>query len=105
MKLPCVPSLFRSHRPVIIFTAALSFLGSLTDAGAAVIASDDFNSYAIGALAGNNGGTGWSNAYAVAPGTVNISAGGLSYSGGSININGGTQSVAVLGNSNNNSMI
>lgn len=40
---------------------------------ASMIASDDFQSYAVGALAGNNGGTGWSGAWSTtAPVVVTV---------------------------------
>jgi hypothetical protein len=47
------------HRPLI--AATLLAVSSLAQAG--LIASDNFNSYANGSLAGANGGTGWASAW------------------------------------------
>ncbi|WAC18729.1 PEP-CTERM sorting domain-containing protein [Luteolibacter sp. SL250] len=74
-------------------------------ADAALVAYDGFAGYADGALAGNNGGTGWSNAWATASGaTVNVAANGLSYNAGSITVGGNSQAVSILNDSNSGSV-
>lgn len=75
-----------------VLTASLMLPGH---AYGAEIASDSFESYAVGSLSGNNGGTGWGGAWAVnaASTTPTVVAGGLSYSNGDVLVNGGSQSV------------
>ena len=63
---------------------------------ATTLATDDFETYAVGALAGNNGGTGWGGAWGGTPTvavTPTVIAGGLSYTNGDVFVNGGSQSV------------
>ncbi|WFB35964.1 PEP-CTERM sorting domain-containing protein [Kiritimatiellota bacterium B12222] len=67
---------------------------------AELIASDDFNSYSIGEL--NSKGTissGWQSTWSAATGS-NVVNGGLSYSGGDISINGGSQALSITGSNN-----
>ena len=61
------------------------------------ISSDDFESYALGALSGGWGGSGWSNPWS-ANSNVNVISGGLSYSNGPVTVNGGTQAVEIAFN-------
>ena len=61
------------------------------------ISSDDFESYALGALSGGGGGSGWSNLWS-ANSNVNVISGGLSYSNGPVTVNGGTQAVEIVFN-------
>lgn len=93
------------HRTLVAGCTLAAFFSFTAATDAAVIAYDSFDSYSTGTLNGDNGGTSWSNAFAVTGGTVNVISGGLSYSSGSININGGTQSVSIQGASNNNALI
>lgn len=81
-------------------TTAASMVLALAMASGAValpIASDSFESYGLGALTGNNGGTGWGNAWS-ANSRVNVVSGGLAYSNGSVLVDGGNQSVEVVYN-------
>lgn len=78
-------------------TALLVGSAMALPAAATPIASDSFDSYSTGALAGNNGGTGWGGAWATVNTFANtdVVAGGLSYSAGDVNINGGAQSLLI----------
>lgn len=76
---------------------------------AAILASDSFETYATGAtLHNNNGGTGFTSAYAV-PSTlqssVQVVPRNLLYSNGSVFVNGGANAVAVTGTANNDALI
>ena len=64
---------------------------------AETISSEDFESYALGALSGGLGGSGWSNPWS-ANSNVNVISGGLSYSNGPVTVNGGTQAVEIAFN-------
>lgn len=83
-----------NRRNAWLLAAAVTF----TMAGpalAAPVASDGFESYATGALAGNTGGTGWGGAWGVNAtyATPTVVTGGLSYTNGSVTVNGGNRSV------------
>ena len=64
---------------------------------AETISSEDFESYALGALNGGLGGSGWSNPWS-SNSNVNVISGGLSYSNGPVIVNGGTQAVEIAFN-------
>lgn len=86
--LPRLPSVFAL--PLVF---ALAGMTPYLDAGAAMIADDSFNTYAAGDLAGNNGGTGWTTAWASATAFNDIVAGGLDYSNGTLTIDGGANTM------------
>ena len=73
---------------ILVLTLALA--ASAAQAG--VVAVEDFESYGTGALAnGSSGGTGWAAGWVVSGSAApTIEAGGLSYSSGAINIDGGS---------------
>jgi len=75
---------------------------------AAVVAYDSFNSYTPGTLQGGSGGTSWATNWAVEAtleSNVNVVNGGLSYSGGAISIDGGSQALAITGDANNGALL
>ena len=78
-------------------------------AGATVIASDTFESYAPASqLGGQSGGTGFTNAYVVPSAlatNVTVVNQSLNYSGGSITVNGGGRAVRVTGAADSNELI
>ncbi len=81
--------------------AILTLLGTTSNASAALLASDDFESYALGStVAGNNGGTGFSGAWgssnAGASANTTILSSSLSYSGGTVFANGGSQAAQYV---------
>ncbi len=61
---------------------------------APLFAQDEF-SYAAGALAGNNGGTGWANAWGA--GNINVVASGLSHPAGGLTVAGGATQLNIGG--------
>jgi hypothetical protein len=75
----------------------------------AVIASDSFESYSAGSqLDGQNGGTGFTNPYAVtAAKTTNVTVinKNLGYNGGSVSVDGGSNAVQVAGIADSNNLI
>jgi MYXO-CTERM domain-containing protein len=75
----------------------------------AVIASDSFESYAPGSqLNGQNGGTGFSNGYGVtASKTTNVTvvSKSLSYTGGAVSVDGGSNAVQVAGSADSNNLV
>lgn len=75
-----------------------------TTAQGALIAYDGFDTYANGDLTDDNGGTGWIGAWDVNTITANVVDGGLSYSNGEININGGAKAVDGFGANTDNEM-
>jgi hypothetical protein len=87
--------------------SAVAMLGSLLvvpqAAESAVIARDNF-SYSVGELNGQNGGTGWSGAWAgVATVTEVVDPGvPLSYSSPGLGVNGGNRALEVDANAGNN---
>jgi hypothetical protein len=88
----------KSSRVLVAVLAVLCLAAGATQA--AVIASDNFESYAVGALTRSaNGGTGWGGTYNYSSGTIydpycNIVTKSLSYSSGSISVDGGSQAFA-----------
>jgi len=69
---------------------------------AAPIASDDFETYAAGTpLAGKDGGAGWGGAWN-ANALATVASGGLSYSSGDVTIDGGSRSVLLAYDSDEN---
>lgn len=90
-----------------IVSITCMLLGSLP-ASAAIIAADSFNDYSLGALDTQNSGSGWSSAWSTAStfGTTSeVTAGGLSYSSGDININGGSMALTVIPNNNHDPLL
>jgi hypothetical protein len=75
----------------------------------AVIASDDFESYAAGSqLSGQSGATGFTGPYAVTAANssnVTVVNKSLSYSGGIVGVNGGSNAVQVAGVADSNDLI
>ena len=96
----------RSCFRLAVLAAAASMPG--LGAGAAPIASDDFESYAVGQLHGKNGGAGFAGPYVVDaalltnPQVVNQS---LNYSGGAVTVNGGTKAARFFDVANSNNLI
>lgn len=90
-----------------LFVGAL--LGAVINSGdlrAAIIASDGFETYTAGnALNANNGGTGFTGAYAVQSANVTVAALPLSYSAGTVAVTGGSNAVRVSGATNNDQLI
>ena len=81
----------------LLFLAG-SVMAVVTSAHATLVASDDFNSYASGAgLDGNSGGTGWGASW-IATSAVQVETGGLSYSSGTVDVDGGSQSLEIIPN-------
>ena len=77
------------------------------EASAGLIVADSFDGYTAGAtLAGNNGGSNgtanWTSAWAVNASSVEVIGGGLSYSNGAVQVNGGSSAVAIKNAANNN---
>lgn len=98
------------------FLAAAAMLASLPlqqTCHAVLVAYDGFESYAAAsqlednAGVGQNGGTGWTSAWNVLDAqraNVVVAAGGLSYSGGSVAVNGGNRKLDIhipIGSTNN----
>jgi len=81
-----------------LLTAASLLMATV--GSAALVAADDFESYGTGSLSGGNGGTGWQNTWT--SNSTTVVDGGLSYSNGSVNVNGGSRSISVTSTSNNN---
>lgn len=104
LSFPPIPLKMRRCNFVVPPFALLTLWLTVPMAGAALVAYDGFADYANGALAGNNGGSGWSNAWATNNGTVNVTANGLSYSAGSITVGGNSQAASIVGASNNGSV-
>lgn len=79
----------------LLCLTALSSTLLLRPAHASLIAADNFEDYANGtALAGLAGGTGWDTPWSAAgTGTKTVVNGGLNYSNGDIQINGGARSL------------
>lgn len=90
-----------AHRPLLLsrtllqlpLALALGLLAPRLSSDAAMIAYDGFNSYSVGDLSGNNGGAGWNSAWSSFTAANDVVAGGLSYSAGSLNINGGANTM------------
>jgi len=85
--------------PAKLTTTLLLCAALATPAAGLTVASDNFDTYATGALAGNNGGTGWGGAWGGTPTvavTPTVVTGGLSYTNGDVVVNGGSQSVQFL---------
>lgn len=86
-------------RRFALLTAAIGTL-TVCPARADVLVADDFESYSLGNLNTQNGGTAgvatWTAAYA-ANALINVVSGGLSYANGSVVVNGGSQSVSIGG--------
>jgi hypothetical protein len=77
-------------------------------AGATSIATESFNSYPLGDLNSQNGGTGWANAWTaptgaevVADTSVSAAMNPLQYQYGGLFISGGDRTLQVTGNSDN----
>jgi len=87
-----------------VATAAL-LLYSTPQAHAALVAYDGFETENIAALGGQSGGTGWSAGTWSAVSGVNVQAASLSYTGGAVSVNGGSQTAAILNDTNNNSAV
>lgn len=76
---------------------ALAAAGAAGQSKAAVVATDGFESYAIGGATGLNGGTGYNSPYVSDnSNAVNIAAAPLSYVGGSVASSGGAQALQIL---------
>jgi hypothetical protein len=92
---------------------SILFMGMMalapTCAFGAVIASDSFESYAAGSqLSGQSGGTGFTNGYSVtAANTANVTVVNkhLSYSGGAVSVDGGSNAVQVAGAADSNNLV
>ncbi|MEX2607661.1 MAG: PEP-CTERM sorting domain-containing protein [Kiritimatiellia bacterium] len=84
---------------LIVMSAALLLMQT---ASAALLAYDGFDEYADGTLASNNGGSGWTSSWDSNTVTADVQSGGLSYSNGSISINGGSKAITVFGSNTNN---
>ncbi|MDA3875151.1 MAG: hypothetical protein PF795_14475 [Kiritimatiellae bacterium] len=91
---------FNTHLKTAL--SLLACLGIATSASAALLAYDGFDSYAEGALAGNNGGSGWLSDWESNTVTADVQSGGLSYSNGSVIINGGSKAITIFGADTNN---
>ena len=83
------------------------YLGT-APASADLIVGDNYETYPVGQLVGNNGSmsgaTGnWLGSYTTvgAAAATNVATGNLSYSGGAINVNGGSQYVTIGGPTSN----
>jgi hypothetical protein len=87
----------------VAFLATMLALCAPRRAEAALVAYEDFESYAAGtALSGDSGGTGWTANWAAVSG-VNAKAATLSYSNGSVVVAGGSLSGGVDDATNNTS--
>ncbi|WFB37834.1 PEP-CTERM sorting domain-containing protein [Kiritimatiellota bacterium B12222] len=85
----------RAHTFTLLFAITTSLL--VSSAQAALIASDDFNSYTAGQnLSGVNGGTGWTNAWAADSGDVTTQSGDIPGAGVSMQVtdDGSTDPIA-----------
>lgn len=90
----------RTWITLITLATAVIVPGGAATTRAALLAYDDFETYAAtDDVAGNNGGSGWAGAWAgqTAP---KVEAGGLDYSGGAVSVPGGANNV-LLDNTNN----
>src|SRR5437867_685985 len=67
-------------------------------AQATIVASESFESYSPGPLAGGSGGTGWTSVWAV-PTTVPVTvvSASLSYTSGQISVQGGSRAAEIGG--------
>lgn len=81
----------------IVCSAAFLIAPSVS---AQLVSYDGFETYAQDGLDGDNGGTGWNSAWE-AISSANVVSGGLSYSNGSISIDGGDQALSITGSSDN----
>ena len=83
------------NRTILLVVLALLSGSYNSRVEATLIAVEDFESYTAGdPLAGLSGGMGWIDPWRTAgTGDYSISAGGLSYAGGDIAVNGGSQSL------------
>jgi len=97
MHFPCLATSIRKALPAL----AMGWCLGTGEATAASIAMDDFESYAVGGLNGNNGGSGWGGAWS-ATSQVSVVSGGLSYSNGSVSINGGSRAARFVPNEGTN---
>ena len=101
-----LPPIFADAARLLLMGAAL--LGSIFSAEATLV-YDGFEGYTTGAtLHGANGGTGWTSPYTIGASQqslVTAASGGLSYSGGSIVINGGSSSASLKNLANNNDLL
>lgn len=95
------PSLRSRGTGATVCAFAITFLLGLAlpqpEARAALIAYDSFNTYPTGDLSGNNGGEGWTTAWASFTAANDVVAGGLSYSSGGVIIEGGANSMQKTG--------
>jgi MYXO-CTERM domain-containing protein len=103
-----------SFAPIVAATAML-IVG--TSAHAAIVAFDDFESYAPGQLesgaegtpgTGLNGGNGWTGAYDVDDARkteANVVNASLAYSNGAITLSGGTRALAITGTVDSNNLV
>lgn len=88
------------NRAIVASALALASVGISLPVRATLVAYDNFESYSTGALAGNNGGTGFTSAYttnAASPANELISVVNktLSYSSGAISLSGGNNAVSI----------
>lgn len=81
----------------LLSAAALSSLLSTPALADVVLASDNFNSYANGAIAGATGGTGWAGAW-TGSSAASVNSGALQISGNSDNLATRLLSAPVTGN-------
>jgi len=78
-----------------LLAVVLAAVSLAANGQAAVIATDSFN-YTVGSnLNGQNGGTGWSGSWTASTVSTSIVSGGLSYSSGSVQVNGGSTALQV----------
>ncbi len=83
-----------------ILAGSLSLLMAAPFASGVTYAVDDFESYSVGSIAGNNGGTGWAGAWSGAPGqgVVDTSSNPLTYTvNGGNTLTGGNKSLQLTG--------
>lgn len=90
------PRISSPHRSAQI-PALLAFCLLAGAASAALIASDDFEGYTPGGLNALNGGTGWGGAWSANP-EVSVVTNTLSYSSGTVSLNGGSQALQFVPN-------
>lgn len=98
-----------SSKLLLPAAALVSMICASPAARAALIAYDGFESYSIGGLSGGNAGTGttgasgetgWSAAWNAVSG-INVASASLSYSNGTVVVNGGNQVAQIDGATNN----
>ncbi len=84
------------HTQILIASVLLVLVAGT--AGAAVVASDDFNSYNAGSLSGQGAsGGGWDAGWAGSTNDITvITTGGLSYDAGGVTISGGDNAVQLV---------